>query len=158
LTGSNPVSAIAFSPDGATLAVSDREYIKFWNVTAGTVSEVVTQNAYRVTSLAFSPNGNLFIYGRDDATVALSTNTYGMRGQPALNFTGITPGSEEEETSAGFSATAQPWTRYIIQYSTNLNTGWSFLMPVASGNSTVIAPTLPVTNQAGVFLRAITPP
>jgi WD40 repeat protein len=158
--GTNPVSTIAFSPDGATLAASDREYIKFWNVATATVSETVTQNAYRVTSLAFSPNGNLFAYGREDATVLVSTNTYGVRGQPALNFTSVVPGSEEEETGTSFIATAQPWTRYIIQSSTNLNAGWSYLMQVSSGPGTVIAPMLPIplTNRTDVFLRAITPP
>ncbi len=94
-TGTNPVSTVAFSPDGATLASSDRESIKFWNVASGTVSETVTQNAYRVTSVAFSPNGNLFLYGREDATVLLSTNTYGALGQPALTFVNFTPSSSQ---------------------------------------------------------------
>ena len=154
-TGTNPVSAVAFSPDGATLASSDRDSIKFWNVASGTVSETVTQNAYRVTSVAFSPNGNFFVYGREDATVLLSTNIYGALGQPALAFVNFTPPSLPG--GAGFSASVQPWTHYIIQSSTNL-TGWTYLLRAASGSNTLSVSGLPVANDPAVFLRAVTPP
>ena len=154
-TGTNPVSSVAFSPDGATLASTDRDSLKFWSVATATVSETVTQGAYRVTSLAFSPNGNLFLYGREDATVLLSTNIYGALGQPALAFVNSTPPSMPG--GAGFSASVQPWTHYIIQSSTNL-TGWTYLLRAASGSNTLSVSGLPVANDPAVFLRAVTPP
>lgn len=154
-TGTNPVTAVAFSPDGSTLASSDRESIKFWNVASGTVRETVTQNAYGVTSVAFSPNGNFFVYGREDATVLLSSNIYGALGQPALAFVNFTPPSVSG--GAAFSASVHPWTRYLIESSTNL-TGWTYLLRAARGSNTLSVSGLPVTNAPAVFLRAVTPP
>ena len=60
-------------------------------------------------------------------------------------------------SGAGFSASVQPWTRYIIQSSINL-TGWTYLMQAASSSNTLSVSGLPVTNEPAVFLRALTPP
>ncbi|HRZ47683.1 MAG TPA: WD40 repeat domain-containing protein [Candidatus Paceibacterota bacterium] len=151
--GTNPISAVAFSPDGTALAASDRDSIKFWNVSSGTLSETVTQNAYRVTSLAFSPNGNLFIYGREDATILLSTNTYGARGQPSLVFSALAvkPGGVTLEASV------QPLTHYVIQSSTNM-TDWSFLTRAVSESNSMSISTLATSNAPARFHRALTPP
>ncbi|MBN2507365.1 MAG: hypothetical protein JXQ71_11785 [Verrucomicrobia bacterium] len=154
-TGTDPVSAVAFSPDGTTLVSADRDSIKFWDVVSGALREAVTQSAYRVTTFAFSPNGNLFLYGREDSTVLLSSNLYGALGQPALAFVNLT--SPSSASGAGFSASVQPWTHYIIQSSTNL-AGWTYLMQAASGSNTLSISGLPVTNDPAVFLRAVTPP
>ena len=154
-TGTNPVSAVGFTPDGTTLASADRDTIKFWNVATGALIEAVTQNTYRVTSFAYSPNGNLFLCGREDATVLLSSNIYGALGQPALGFSNLT--SPSSASGAGFSASVQPWTRYIIQSSTNL-ADWTYLMQAASGTNSLSVFGLPVTNEPAMFLRALTPP
>jgi WD40 repeat protein len=152
-TNTNPVSAVAFSPDGGTLASSDGDSIKFWNVSSGMLSETVTQNAYRVTSLAFSPNGNLFIYGREDATILLSTNTYGARGQPPLVFSAFAV----KPVCVDLEASVQPLTHYVIQSSTNL-TDWSFLTRAVSESNSMSIPGLPTSNAPARFHRALTPP
>ncbi len=152
-TGTNPVFALGFSPDTTTLASAESDTIKFWNIASGVLSETVTQNTFRVSSFAYSPNGNLFLWGREDATVAVSANSRGALGQPSLAFTGASGASDG---LAGFSAAVQPWTRYIIQSSTNLF-AWSYLTQAASASNSLSVP-IPVTNGPAGFLRALTPP
>jgi WD40 repeat protein len=81
----NPVFFVAFSPDGSTLASAAKDAIKFWNVVTGSVSQTFTQETFRASCLAYSPGGNLFAYGREDATVAAFSLT------SSLSFTNHSP-------------------------------------------------------------------
>jgi WD40 repeat protein len=69
-TDTNTVGFVAFSPGGGTLAAAAPNAIKLWNVTNGGVSQTFTQETFRVSCFVHSPGGNLFTYGREDATVA----------------------------------------------------------------------------------------
>lgn len=153
-TGTNPVFFVAFAPDSSTLASADQDSIRLWNVAGGTLSQTITQETFRVSCLAYSPNGNLFLYGRQDATLVLADNALGALGQPPLVFDSlsVSPGG-----SAILNATVQPQTRYVIQSSTNLS-GWTFLtLAVSNANSLSILD--PATNKAASrFYRAVTPP
>jgi WD40 repeat protein len=152
-TGTNPVFAVGFSPDGTTLASADRDTINFWSVASGSLSETVTQSTFRVSCFGYSPNGNLFVWGREDATVALATNSRGALGQPRLAFASAAAPSAGV---AGFSASVQPWAHYIIQSSTNL-LAWSFLTQAISASNS-LSLSIPVTNGPAGFVRALTPP
>ncbi|MGA2800870.1 MAG: WD40 repeat domain-containing protein [Verrucomicrobiota bacterium] len=153
-TSTNPVSFVAFSADGSTLASADQDTIKLWNVAGGTLSQTITQETFRVSCLAYSPNGNLFLYGRQDATLALVDNALGALGQPPLVFNSLTAGPD---TPTILNATVQPRTHYVIQSSTNLS-DWTFLT-LAVSNTNLLSILDPTTNRAAaLFYRAITPP
>jgi WD40 repeat protein len=67
LTGhTNQVAAVAFSPDGKTLASGDRSgAVKLWSVT--TLQEVASLEGHRgkVHCLAFSPDGQTLATGAE---------------------------------------------------------------------------------------------
>jgi WD40 repeat protein len=150
----NPVSFVAFSPDGSTLASANQGAIELWNVAAGTLSDTLTQETFQASSLAYSPDGNLILCGRADATTVLVTNALGALGQPPLLFSSIVinPGSP-----AILNATVQPRTHYVIQSSTSL-VDWNFLtMGVSDTGWLSIADS--TANAAPLrFYRAVTPP
>jgi WD40 repeat protein len=153
-SGTNPVFAVAFSPDGATLASVDQNTVRFWDVAAGTLSETVTQETVRASSVAYSPNGNLFLCGREDGTVTMSTNSRGALGQPPLTFTSF---QVETNGVTTISASAQPWTHYVLWSSTNL-TDWSYLTSAVSSTNVLTIAGPSVSNAPAGFYRATTPP
>jgi WD40 repeat protein len=57
------VEALAFSPDGKTLASGSFQEVSLWDVTAKTLRTKLTGMADRVVALAFSPNGKLLAVG-----------------------------------------------------------------------------------------------
>lgn len=152
--GTNPVFAVAFSPDGATLASIDQNTVQFWNVAAGALSETVTQETVRASSLAFSPNGNLLLCGHEDGTVTLSANSRGALGRPPLRFTSLTVDANGRTT---LRASVQPWAHYVILSSENLR-DWSFLTSAASETSVLTIAGPSISNAPAGFHLATTPP
>ena len=152
-TGTNPVFAVGFSPTGSTLASADSDTVKFWNFSPGTLSETDTQETFRATCLAFSPNGNRVVIGREDATMVLFANLAGAMGQPPLAFTGVTASGG----GLSLAASVQPGTHYVLQTSTNL-ADWTYLTQASSPNTSLSLSALPVTNASSAFIRAFTPP
>jgi len=150
----NPVFFVAFSPDGNVLAAASKDAIQLWSVVSGTLIQTITQETFRVSCLAYSPNGNLFMLGREDATVAVVCNTLGALGQPSLVFNRITIGDEGRTI---LQATVQPKTHYVVRYSENL-TNWTPLgITFPRTNSVQI--TYAVANALSFrFYRAVTPP
>ena len=77
LTGpAAPVSAVAFSPNGRTLAAASHDgTLRLWNVTdpdnPATAGKAVRTHARGLTSLAFSPDGNTLAAGAGNGTVLL---------------------------------------------------------------------------------------
>jgi WD40 repeat protein len=72
--------ALAFTPEGHYLAVGGQSQIQFWRVSDWTLQLFYDQElgypGQSVTSLAFSPDGIRFAYGRIDAVVAAATNPF----------------------------------------------------------------------------------
>jgi WD40 repeat protein len=153
-SGTNPVFSVAFSPDGSTLAATDQSTIQIWtNGSSWVLSETITNEAVRATRVAYSPNGNLLMCGREDGTVTMSPNTHGALGQPTLLFNRISNASGH----VNVVASVEPWTHYIIQSSADL-THWSFVTQLSVTNTSTL-PVISVSNtNAAAFLRALTPP
>jgi len=150
----NPVFFVAFSPDGSTLAAAAKDAIKLWDVATGMLIQTITQETFRVSCLAYSLNGNLWVYGREDATLAAAANVVGALGQPPLLFTAIGASAPDFTT---LEARVQPRTRYVLQATTNF-ADWEFVSLVVSDRDPVQI-TVPATNRApGRFYRAMTPP
>ena len=148
----NPAFFAAFSPDGNNFVVADTDMIRFWNATTGVNSANNGPEMFQVNCLAYSANGNFFLYGRGDGTVALAANSLGALGQPALQFSAAS-------ASAGhinLYAIGQALNRYLIYTSPDL-LNWSYLSQVSSSN-TSISLSDSTTNSAKRFYRAITPP
>ncbi|NER52581.1 MAG: WD40 repeat domain-containing protein [Symploca sp. SIO1A3] len=73
LTGhSGWVNAIAYSPDGATLAsASDDKTVKLWNVQDGSLLTTLTGHSGWVNAIAYSPDGATLASASSDTTVKL---------------------------------------------------------------------------------------
>ncbi len=64
------VSAVAFSPDGSTLASASRDgHVKLWSTASRRLSRTLTRQAGQVGALAFSPAGDLLAAASADGKV-----------------------------------------------------------------------------------------
>ena len=60
--GSSEIFALAFSPDGMTLASTGRGFVKLWDIASGQFLLDIAAGNY-VTALAFSPDGKRLAVG-----------------------------------------------------------------------------------------------
>jgi WD40 repeat protein len=69
LAQTQPLYAIAFAPNGLSVAAASQGAAEIWNVTDGRRTRIVTSQGLR--SVAFSPDGSLLAIGGTDGTVRL---------------------------------------------------------------------------------------
>jgi WD40 repeat protein len=72
LSGTEPVTGVAFSPGRLLASVDFEGKVRLWEAVEKQYRlRTVTQNTFRVHSLAFSPDGTLLATGHRDGTVQL---------------------------------------------------------------------------------------
>lgn len=80
-----PVLAVAFSPDGKTLATASEDAkIMLWDARGGTLKNTLVGHDGPVRSVAFSPNGAILASGSDDFKVIMWDVSSGTQHGPQL--------------------------------------------------------------------------
>lgn len=156
-SGTNPVFSVAFSPDGSMLAATDQNTINLWTnngLSSWTLCETITNEAVRASCMAYSPNGNLFLCGREDGTVTMSSNIRGALNRLPLTFTSL---KVDANGAVNIGAAVQPGTHYVLLTSTNLK-DWSFLTSAVSSSNALIISGPSSSNAPARFYLATTPP
>ncbi len=169
------VKSVGFSPDGETVIAAGQDYgaghgtILFWRVSDGALLRAYTQQTSTVVfSAQFSPDGNLFAYGREDGVVVVARNLLNVGPSPTptptpppgatptptpgpTNTPGVTPSpSPEPEPTATPSATPGSAPAQPLNISTRLR--------VQGGDNALIGGfILTGSDSKGVLIRALGP-
>jgi len=88
------VAALAFSPEGRTLATGSTDRtLRTWDVATGAMQRTLEGHAGSVLAVAFSPDGALLASGSEDATIRLWRTADGSLRRtltgPAFGVTGL---------------------------------------------------------------------
>jgi WD40 repeat protein len=78
------VLAVAYSPDGTTLASgSGDQTVRIWDVRSGTNLHTLTGHTDSVRAVAYSPDGTTLASGSDDQTVRIWTSAAAPTSTPS---------------------------------------------------------------------------
>lgn len=106
---SNSVTAVAFSPDAATvLTGSDDQTIKLWDISGGVETRTFTGASARIASIAFSHDGLSIAGGATDGTVRVWTVADGSLQRTAApcssTITSVQFNADDSELLVGIGA------------------------------------------------------
>jgi len=110
-----PVRAVAYSPDGSTLATAgDDNTIRLWNPTTGQQAHQLTGHQGGVRAVAYSPDGSTLATAGNDGTIRLWNPTTGQQThqltghQRPVNAVAYSPDGTTLAT-AGYDNTIRLW-------------------------------------------------
>lgn len=105
---SGDIDAVAYSPDGKTIASGGRDKTTIiWDVASGSARQTLTGHTDFVTSVAFSPDGKTLASGSKDRTVKLWVATAdGTIPMPNASPTGTRPAPSPRATARRATFTA----------------------------------------------------
>ncbi|MCE2403030.1 hypothetical protein J4G08_19410, partial [Candidatus Poribacteria bacterium] len=85
--GKGTIHAIAYSPDGARLAVASSIGIWLYDAHTGETLDLLTGHTNSVSSVSFSPDGNTIASGSLDKTIRLWNTRTGIQIQTLIGHT-----------------------------------------------------------------------
>jgi WD40 repeat protein len=137
---SNQVLKVGLSADGAMLFSAATNEFLLWRIEDGVVLRRYTEEILSPSSLAVSPRGDSFAFGRMDATFLIAKKpdfllpfTRGESGSAFLRFSG----------ASGFN--------YIVETSTELQTWFPWTNIVCSNQTVSVS--VPISSSTNLFYR-----
>ena len=110
----NPITSVAFSPDGGRVLSGGDNTIKLWDVTTGALLRTFEGHFNRVTSVAFSPDGTRVLSGSHDSTIKLwdpltgaLIRSFKFKGHGWINSVAFSPDGARVLSGSGLGSSSK---------------------------------------------------